>query len=273
MKPSLQLFLDELTVRFVEFKNNRYDARVWSIEPRVLQHSVLWYVSEGAATIHVDGAPFSVQPYRFYCIPEQSELSCKVHSDYISIQSVNFDARFSFLPHRVWTSILHIPVDYPFEAKPLADVYGEFRKLAEHHHLTQRLRQHAETGKLVSLMIDQMEEQGDLQLRSFIQEPRIHAVIDYLSSHTGDMPDMKRLSALVQLSESQLRKLFYQYTGLSPIHYIHQLKMNLAIQLLTGTTERISEIAYRLGFTDPNYFSRLFKKITGLAPQQYRDRV
>lgn len=70
----------------------------------------------------------------------------------------------------------------------------------------------------------------------------------------------------VQLSQSHLSKIFRNKTGSSPIEYFINLKMQEAIRLLTNDSLRIKEVAAALGYEDPFYFSRLFKKYIGTSP-------
>lgn len=58
---------------------------------------------------------------------------------------------------------------------------------------------------------------------------------------------------------------------LSPKEYIQMLRFKRAIELMLGTGYSISEIAYKVGFSDPNYFSKAFKKVYHKTPTQYRD--
>ncbi|RME70993.1 MAG: AraC family transcriptional regulator, partial [Verrucomicrobia bacterium] len=55
-----------------------------------------------------------------------------------------------------------------------------------------------------------------------------------------------------------------------PLDYFNRLKVQRACELLATTTLSIAEIAEQLGFDDPYYFSRLFRKIMGMAPRVYR---
>ena len=80
------------------------------------------------------------------------------------------------------------------------------------------------------------------------------------------------VASAVNMSYSWFRKLFKDYTGLSPAHYILELKIRQAKDLLSTTRQSIKEIAYRLNFDDIPYFSKVFKKYTGLSPQSYRDK-
>lgn len=72
------------------------------------------------------------------------------------------------------------------------------------------------------------------------------------------------------VSYSKFRKLFKEYTGLSPATYQQDLKLQRAKELLTTTSLSIKEIAYRLNFDSPDYFSAKFKIKTGRKPSEMR---
>lgn len=78
------------------------------------------------------------------------------------------------------------------------------------------------------------------------------------------------LAQAANLSKFHFVRKFKQLTGHAPIqHFIH-LKMQHACQLLDTTQEPVKRIANRVGYNDPHYFSRLFKRVIGISPQQYR---
>ena len=72
------------------------------------------------------------------------------------------------------------------------------------------------------------------------------------------------------MSYSNFRKLFKEHTGLSPATYQQDLRLQRAKELLTTTTMSIKEIAYRLNFESPDYFSSKFKIKTGRKPSDLR---
>jgi AraC family transcriptional regulator of arabinose operon len=74
----------------------------------------------------------------------------------------------------------------------------------------------------------------------------------------------------VNLSESHLSKIFRNKTGSSPIEYFINLKMQEAIRLLSNQSLRTKEVAYKLGYSDPFYFSRLFTKHIGSTPSSFQ---
>jgi len=78
------------------------------------------------------------------------------------------------------------------------------------------------------------------------------------------------LADKVSLSPNYLSDLLRKETGRNAKEHIHQHIIHLAKNKLLNSSDSISEIAYDLGFNYPHYFSRLFKKQTGMTPQAYR---
>jgi len=70
------------------------------------------------------------------------------------------------------------------------------------------------------------------------------------------------------LSKNQFYRKIKAVTGLSPTSFIREIRLNEALQLLQKRDLNISEIAYKVGFSDPNYFTRMFHKKYGKAPSQ-----
>ena len=71
-------------------------------------------------------------------------------------------------------------------------------------------------------------------------------------------------------SVSHYSRLFQKKIGSSPIYYFNQLKIQRSCGYLYLTDKTIKEICKELGFNDPYYFSRLFKKVMGISPAKYK---
>lgn len=74
------------------------------------------------------------------------------------------------------------------------------------------------------------------------------------------------------VGQARLHESFKAYTGMTPYRYFIQLKVNRAKELLSGPEATVKEVAFRLGFEDQYYFSRLFKKKTGISPSDWAGR-
>ena len=79
------------------------------------------------------------------------------------------------------------------------------------------------------------------------------------------------ISQELGISYSSFRKLFKEYTGMAPAMYQQSLRLQRAKELLSTTDESIKEIAYRLNFESPDYFSTKFKNQSGMKPSDFRN--
>lgn len=83
---------------------------------------------------------------------------------------------------------------------------------------------------------------------------------------------MQDLQSDLSINADYLRRLFRQEHGMSPHAYLTKLRLDHAAHLLRYEGISVSEAAFRSGFYDPLYFSRLFHRHTGIAPSQWRNK-
>ena len=84
---------------------------------------------------------------------------------------------------------------------------------------------------------------------------------------------IQQIAAEMGVSYSNFRKLFKEYTGISPSLYQQDLRLQRAKELLTTTDLSIKQIAYQLRFDSPDYFSSKFKTKTGMKPSDFRPTI
>ena len=94
-----------------------------------------------------------------------------------------------------------------------------------------------------------------------------------MRSHPGDTLSPEQLAEVLGVGYSKFRRMFKDYTGVSPAQYRLQLKLIRAKELLTSGTLNISEIAYELGFENVSQFSTFFRKREGITPSAFRERM
>jgi AraC-like DNA-binding protein len=96
--------------------------------------------------------------------------------------------------------------------------------------------------------------------------------INYMRKNITQSLTLEKIARSVNFSASHYSALFRKKTGFAPIEYFNHLKIQKACQYLLYTDLRIKEIADKLGIEDPYYFSRMFAKLMGQSPIQYRSR-
>lgn len=92
----------------------------------------------------------------------------------------------------------------------------------------------------------------------------------YIHEHYSEPIGREDLARHIGVSEGYLSRCFTQETGLSLIQYLTRYRIQRARQLLTTTDMTVTEIALEVGFSDSNYFSRVFRREVGVAPLVYR---
>lgn len=97
--------------------------------------------------------------------------------------------------------------------------------------------------------------------------------ITYMKANIDKIISVEELASQLKFSSSHYSALFRNKTDESPIEYFIKLKIQYACQLLSQSDLRISDIADKIGYEDTFYFSRLFKKITGKSPRDYKNSV
>jgi AraC-like DNA-binding protein len=96
------------------------------------------------------------------------------------------------------------------------------------------------------------------------------AIIEnYLLENYRKNIEIEQLAKLINRSPSYTISVFKEIMGQSPIRYIHQLRIIEACNLLLNTDMTIVAISDYLGYYDPSYFSRMFKKLTAMSPKEF----
>lgn len=91
-------------------------------------------------------------------------------------------------------------------------------------------------------------------------------------NYTNEEISLNTTAQSVNLSPNHFSTIFSQETGGTFIQYLTNLRMEKAREMLRCTDVKTSEIAYRVGYRDPHYFSYLFRKINNCSPREYREK-
>lgn len=98
----------------------------------------------------------------------------------------------------------------------------------------------------------------------------IHRAVDHVQRQIAGELDVDALARVSGLSRYHFSRRFRACTGLPPGEYILRARLERARHLLDGTHDTVREIAFAVGFRDPNYFTRIFREREGMTPTTYR---
>lgn len=116
------------------------------------------------------------------------------------------------------------------------------------------------------------------QLPFAVMTPRQHtdAIIgkcqEWVAAHYDDPSPVSRMAAISGLSERTFKRRFKTATGFAPIDYVQSLRIEESKQLLETTDTPTDQVGREVGYEEPAFFRRLFKRKTGTTPARYRQR-
>lgn len=102
---------------------------------------------------------------------------------------------------------------------------------------------------------------------------RLGSVLGHMHQHYADPLTLDELAAIGNMSRRTLTREFTRALGISPINYLIHERVNRARDLLQDNRISITEAAYRVGFQDSNYFSRMFRAVVGHSPRDVRRMI
>ncbi len=112
-----------------------------------------------------------------------------------------------------------------------------------------------------------------LYLRSRKDKKIVEVVKDYVAKHYGEDITLAKITELVYVNGNYFSEMFKTNTGENFIDYLTRVRIDRAKILLKDVAVKTYEVGMLVGYADPNYFSKVFKKVVGITPSQYRNIV
>lgn len=107
---------------------------------------------------------------------------------------------------------------------------------------------------------------------SYENNKYIEKALNYIHEHFNETISLAEVANQVHRSPEYFSRLFKEVTGENFSTYLINYRLMRAKQLLTNTELKVTEIAYRVGYQNPSYFSRIYKKYLGITPEDQRRR-
>ncbi|MEK0314763.1 response regulator transcription factor [Cohnella sp. 56] len=121
-------------------------------------------------------------------------------------------------------------------------------------------------GEIADAIVDAVD---DLLARTESRDSRIEEVLAYVNAHYADDLSLHQLSSLFHANAAYLGQLFKKETGKLFSAYLNEYRVAKAIELLQSSPLKAKEIGLKVGYANPDYFYKIFKKVTGKYPSEY----
>lgn len=230
-----------------------------------IEEYIFIFCMEGSGTIIVKDKKYTLRENQAFCIPCFQGHSYYAHDeDPWSILWVHFkgeDTRYFPLTKCQVRS---------FSSQDTADrmhflFVSLFQALDDHYTLGNFIYLSQTLSLILAEAYDREQGQSVLE-----QNKHVTDVVRYMYRHLEENLTLEQIGEEFSLSKSYLNAIFQKHTQHSPMDFFIHLKMKRSCRLLRTTDLPVYEVAQKMGYADPYYFSRIFKKIVGISPRQYR---
>lgn len=131
------------------------------------------------------------------------------------------------------------------------------------------MRINTELNALVTLIMSESWHPEEVKDKT-LKEGSINSVKNYLDQNYRDDISLDALAEKFFINKYYMSRSFKEQIGMTINEYLNNVRVTKAKQMLRFTDRTIADIGERVGIDDPAYFSRMFKKIEGISPDQYR---
>lgn len=287
----LKYLLDNLEINILNIELYRVHQE-WRHRGVNSPYSRIYLITDGRGTICHHGRTYTLQSGYLYLIPAFTtvDMDCPDTFEHYYIHLTTFlpdgvnlfslvDCEYQIPAHAsgigrwIFDRLLELnPGLELIERDANKPIYESVLRRSEELNQTKTAAQLMETNALIRQILAAFLRTAnpagtDTALRGY---SRFQRVLRFIHQNLHREIALVELADLADLSPAYFSHLFSRMMGAAPIEFINRRKMEQAQRLLLGTSKSLKEIAAEVGFGDVFYFSRLFRKITGTAPGQYR---
>lgn len=232
--------------------------------------NIFFYCLHGTGYCLLDNKKFVIRPNQFIIIPatEKSIRYWADSNDPWTIYWIHYTGKdLEMLNQSLNINLLDGPVDTPFNDKAI-EIWENIYENLEMGYSKENLLN--ASFCLYHFLTTFIYPEKHIIPKEQSKENIITKTILYMRDNLHKKLSVDDMSSLQGLSSSHFSNLFKKSSGMPPIDYFIHLKMQKACQLLNHKDSRIHIVALSLGYEDPYYFSRLFKKFIGMSPELYK---
>ena len=264
----LREFLADFDIEILSCVHWR-NAPPWHLPTRQCPDSFFLFPLRGTIRLTIHGYHTTIAPGGYLALPDALHHSLTLLPGHPRLEQIALHAH---IRDRWGRPFLHRFTQHHSTLLEPARWYRQLADLASLTLVDPDLARH--TGKILlrQLLIDRLQDEQ--LLRRVLPpkaDPRIAAIVDRMKTDCF-LPGLtiENLARDVQLTGSQMRKLFRRELHLGPKQYLQRLRLDRAVRLLRHTSHPVKQIAYDCGFMSDNYFVLVFEKAFNISPYNYR---
>ena len=162
------------------------------------------------------------------------------------------------------------PVFHPAKVKEIIQTMDSIYEIAESDDYIRDMRINDKLSYLLTLLMEESWHPDSAVKKK--KKMEIVKIKEYLDENYNRKVSLDELCSKFYINKYYMMKLFSEAYGTTINNYANSVRVTKAKQLLRFSDKRMDEISSELGFEDANYFSRLFKKVEGMSPSEYRKK-
>lgn len=215
---------------------------------------------EGSATFGLDDKAYELTTGTIAHAGPSMFLRIQANQEVFRYAVVHYEANKSNTLEQSFS----LKIEQHHQLQRLVQQLLHYEKLPGNLH---RLKCNALFAQLVESMFICAKMNTDLE-----QSDLVECMMTYLTEHYNEQVSIQHVSELLQCDRRRLTYLFEKQVGLSPIQFLTGIRIKHAKELLRTTSVPVGEIGEAVGYVDPFYFSRVFKKNMNMTPTAYREQ-
>ena len=244
---------------------------IWSSAEK-LENNMLVFCTKGSGIVMISEEQIPVSGEQFFIIPKGEVFKYySVINENSKLLVAQFTGKNSALMEKEFSVVRNLipPVNNLVANREM--LFDEiFNNLSKGFHDENLEYVNFCFGHLLATFIYANKTSDDLADES---NPVIRKSIDFMNKNLDKKLSLNQISKEAGYSPTYFTTLFKKETNYSPLSYFSHLKIVKACEFLDYTRIKIKDISFTLGYNDPYYFTKDFKKKMGMAPRQYRKRV
>ena len=276
-------FLEGYHIKLYEMRG---DQKAWPANAHAHEYFQLWYVYNGSCIHKIEGHVCEIFAGELMLVPPDVEHSistedgncviygCDFAPDILLKDPLILDENLAAHSAGFYEKLLCVRCKYVVPKSMQTRMENALQKMLNIYMKKQPYSIFELKGYLIRLLANifqYTDEDRTALADGDSYYGHINEAIAYANEHLADRIYIKDVAACTKMSVGSFHYYFKKYTGKTYVEYVNMLRLEVAKTLLIESGMSVAVIGQKIGFSDPAYFNRQFKKYIGCTPGEYRN--